>query len=195
MNASPIQATAAAASVAILGLAAGAGLYEALVSGGTLPGVSLDYMPRIRALEAAGDLDGARRALRVATEVDAGNPGVARVLEQLAVRTGDLDDRVFALRALLRVSPFDADARVRLSRAFLERAASVPEPRARGFQSRAVWQADQAVRAEPASPAAHLALARALFALGEHQRAHAELAEARRLDPTLRGATLEEEPR
>jgi tetratricopeptide (TPR) repeat protein len=187
VNASPIQATAAVASVAALGLAMGLGLYQAVVAEGALPDFSLDYMPRIRALQASGDIDGAIRELRTATTVDAGNPGVARVLEEVAVAAGDLDSRIFALRALLNVQPFDAEARVRLSRAFVEQAGEQREARARRTLARAVWQAELALKVEPASAPAQRALGQALVALGETERGRAALAEARRLDPSLAG--------
>lgn len=185
MKASPIQATAAVSSVGALGLAMALGLYQAVVAEGGLPDFSLDYMPRIRALQASGDLDGAIRELRIATTVDAGNPGVAGVLEEVAVAAGDLDNRIFALRAQLSVRPFDAAARVRLSRAFVEQAGEQREARARRTLARAVWQAEQALEVDPESAPAQLALGQALVELGETERGRAALAEARRLDPSL----------
>jgi len=182
VKASPIQATAAAASVAALALAMGLGLYQAAVSEGGLPNLSLDYMPQIRTLDQDGDLEGAIRALRTATRVDASNPGVARVLEDAATRAGDLDSRIFALRAQLRVNPFDAEARQRLSQAFLVLAQQQPAARAQRTRTRAVWQAEKAVESAPASAAAHLTLARALQAAGLEERAHAQRAEAQKLD-------------
>jgi tetratricopeptide (TPR) repeat protein len=182
---SPIQATAAAASIAALGLAVAIGVYQAVAFDGGLPGISLDYMPRIRALEASGDVEGAIRELRVATAVDAGNPGVAGVLETLALQAGDLDSRIFALRAQLRANPFDGQARVRLSRAFVEQARGAGDRRAPRILARAVWQAEQALRIDPESARARLALADALLAQGEGEKARAVLAEARRIDPSL----------
>lgn len=185
MKASPIQATAAAASIAALGLAMVFGVYQSVVADGGLPGISLDYMPQIRALEQSGDPQGAIRQLRIATAVDAGNPGVALVLEEAATRAGDLDNRIFALRARLRASPFDAEARVRLSQAFVLQARQQPTDRAQRTLTRAVWQAEKALEVEPESAQAHLALAGAFRAAGQNERAQAALSEARRLDPSL----------
>lgn len=185
MRDSPIQATAAAASIAAFGLAVAVGIYQAVVFGGGLPGISLDYMPQIRALQASGDLEGAIRELRVATAVDAGNPSAAGFLETVALQAGDLDSRIFALRAKLRASPFDGQARVRLSRAFLEQARGARDRRAPRILARAVWQAEQAVRIDPESAPARLALADALSALGEDDQAMRARAEARRIDPSL----------
>ena len=80
MKASPIPVIAAAAGVAALGLGMALGLYQSLLADGGLPNISLDYVPEIRALEQSGDVEGAIRALRTATAVDAGNPGVANLL-------------------------------------------------------------------------------------------------------------------
>jgi tetratricopeptide (TPR) repeat protein len=192
---SPIQATAAAASIAVLGLAVMVGLYQAVALEGGLPGISLDYMPRIRAIEASGDVPGAIRELRAATAVDAANPKVAGALETLAVRAGDLDNRIFALRAQLRANPLDGQARLRLSRAFLAQARGAPERRVQRILARAAWQAQQAVRLEPHSAPARLALADALSALGEDEQAQLALAEARRIDPSLPAGRPGAEPR
>ena len=186
MEGSRIRAAAAIASSAAFSLLAIAGLYQGMAVEGGLPGISLDYMPRIRALHSAGDLDGAIHELRAATLVDAGNPAVAGVLEELATQRGDVANRILALRAQIRAEPFDAAARARLSQAYLEEAAGgLPQRRVQRVLVRAVWQAEQAVRMEPDTAGGHLALARALLASGQEERGRAELEEARRLDPSL----------
>jgi tetratricopeptide (TPR) repeat protein len=185
VKASPIQVIAAAAGVAALGLGMALGLYQSLLAGGGLPNISLDYVPEIRALEQSGDVEGAIRELRMATAVDAGNPGVANLLEEVAARAGDLDSRIVALRAQLRVRPFDAEARVRLSQAFVLLAREQAPGRAQRTLVRAIWHAEKAVQSAPDSAPAHLALAGALRAAGQEQRAQAELAQAGRLDPAL----------
>lgn len=185
MKAPQIQASAATASVAALGLAMALGIYQSILTDGRLPDIDLDYIPEITALEQSGDVEGAIRELRMATAMDAGNPGVANLLEEVATRAGDLDSRIVALRAQLRARPFDAEARVRLSQAFVALAREQVPERARRTLVRAVWQAEQAVQSAPDSALAHLALAEALRAAGQVERAQAERAQAGRLDPAL----------
>lgn len=189
MKASPIQVTAASAAVAALGLAMALGAYQSILADGGLPNIGLDYVPEIRALEQSGDVKGAIRELRMATAVDAGNPGVANLLEEVATRAGDLDSRIVALRAQLRTRPFDAEARLRLSQAFLLLAHEQAPGRAQRTHARAVWQAERAVESTPDSAPAHLALAEALRAAGQEERAQAELTQAGRLDSALVQAT------
>lgn len=185
MKASPIQVTAATVGVAALGLSMALGVYQSILADGGLPNIDLDYVPEIRALEQSGDMEGAIRELRMATSVDAGNPGVANLLEEVATRAGDLDSRIVALRAQLRTRPFDAEARIRLSNAFVLLAREQSPGRAQRTLARAVWQAEKAVQTAPDSALAHLALAQALRGAGQEQRAQAELSQAGRLDPAL----------
>jgi len=180
--------TAAVVSGLVLVAAMGAGLYQSLTVDGGLPSIDLAYVPAIRASLDAGHPEDAIEQLRLAVEIDAANPGVSRLLEQVALEQGDLESRVFALRAYLRAQPFDAAARVRLSRAFLEQAQQSPARRAQRLLARAVWQAEQAIAEEPDSADAHLALGQALEAAGETERAREALENARRLAP-LRSAS------
>jgi Flp pilus assembly protein TadD len=189
VKASPIQVTAATVGVVALGLAMALGVYQSILADGGLPNIDLDYVPEIRALEQSGDVDGAIRELRMATALDAGNPGVANLLEEVATRAGDLDSRMVALRAQLRTRPFDAEARMRLSNAFVLLAREQSPERAQRTLARAVWHAEKAVEIAPDSARAHLALAEALRAAGREGRAQAELAQAGRLDPALVQAT------